>query len=303
MNNNEVNNPMNVEDYENMAVRESNNAKRVAAGAALFVGGAAVAGGAAYAATNDPKPDEDNTLTVDDIVDGGNVGNEYQPEAQPEPKTERIIYVEKQPEPEPEPEPEDSLTWEEQTVIYDRNGNVVMSEETGQYNGHKFALIDADGDDHADFLAIDVDDNGRFDDNEFVKYEVSDHVHMGHDTPNKKEIYYDLTNNPEQELEKDDDDILGNDGDEEIIYNNFEDEKTGEDYSGDYAENNNDYNPNADVNEYAGTYTEENDGYLEEEMISDDSEDFEDEYENEESDYMSDASETDSLDPDSEMML
>ena len=42
MTTNGTNPGMSVEDYENMAVQKSNVAKRVAAGAAVFVGGAAV---------------------------------------------------------------------------------------------------------------------------------------------------------------------------------------------------------------------------------------------------------------------
>lgn len=48
MNTIKTNTGENIDDYENMAVQKSNVAKRMAAGAAVFVGGAAVAGGAAY---------------------------------------------------------------------------------------------------------------------------------------------------------------------------------------------------------------------------------------------------------------
>ena len=50
MTTNGTNPGMSVEDYENMAVQKSNVAKRVAAGEAVYVGGAADTGGAAKAA-------------------------------------------------------------------------------------------------------------------------------------------------------------------------------------------------------------------------------------------------------------
>ena len=265
MNKNETNSVMIVDDYENMAVQKSNNAKRVAAGAALFVGGAAVAGGAAYAATGHETPDviDDSPLTAEDVVEGGNVGNDYQPEVHNE-TTERVVYVEKHEEPShdqhSEQTDETQVTWDEKTVVYDENDNVVGSVESGTIQGHDFALFDVDGDDHADYLAIDADGNGQFDDNEIVKYDVSDHVHMGHETAYTKEIH----NNIQYIVSEDGgEDIARNDDDREIIHNNFEDEKTGESYNGDYAENNRDYNPNADMDSYGNSdnYLAENDCY------------------------------------------
>lgn len=265
MNNNETNSVMNVDDYENMAVQKSNNAKRVAAGAALFVGGAAVAGGAAYAATGHETPDviDDSPLTAEDVVNGGNVGNDYQPEVHNE-TTERVVYVEKHEEPShdqnPEQTDETQVTWDEKTVVYDEDGNVVGSVESGTIQGHNFALFDVDGDNHADYLAIDADGNSQFDDNEIVKYDVSDHVHMGHETVHTKEIH---NSNQYVLVEDGGEDIARNDDDREIIHNNFEDEKTGESYNGDYAENNRDYNPNADMDSYGNSenYLAENDCY------------------------------------------
>lgn len=265
MNNNETNSVMNVDDYENMAVQKSNNAKRVATGAALFVGGAAVAGGAAYAATGHETSDviEDSTLTAEDVVEGGNVGNDYQPEVHNE-TTERVVYVEKHEEPShdqnSEQTDETQVTWDEKTVVYDEDGNVVGSVESGTIQGHNFALFDVDGDNHADYLAIDADGNGQFDDNEIVKYDVSDHVHMGHETAHTKEIH---NNNQYILVEDGGEDIARNNDDREIIHNNFEDEKTGESYNGDYAENNRDYNPNADMDSYGNSdnYLAENDRY------------------------------------------
>ena len=131
----------------------------------------------------------------------------------------------------------------------------VASVEEGTVDGHKFALMDIDGDGHADLLAVDVDNNGRFDDNEVVTYTEEDHIHMGHQTAHVTEQHY---NNV--------DDIVPNyDGQnyiaqnqtqqEDVIHNNFEDEKTGESYHGDYAENNPDYNPDVDGDNGNDNYT------------------------------------------------
>lgn len=265
MNTNGTNPGMNVDDYENMAVQKSNTAKRVAAGAALLAGGAVVGGGAAYAASEQPAPNPEEVLTPDDVVDGANAGKSYQDseESHTETVTERVVYVEK-PVEHVEEELEPAVTWDEKTVVYDGDGNVTGSMESGTVNGKKFVLIDVDGDDHADYLAIDMDGNNRFDDNEIVKYDVSDHVHMGHETAHTKEIH----NNSSIGEEPSDDPhyIAYRDGEErpeDPIHNNFEDEKTGESYHGDFAENNPDYNPNADVNDYGkgNNYLAENDDY------------------------------------------
>lgn len=256
MNTNGTNPGMNVDDYENIAVQKSNTAKRVAAGAALLVGGAAVAGGAAYAA-GQPNVEPEDTLTAEDVVDGANAGQSFQPEEEPQQEvvTERVVYVEK---PQPEETKEPTVTWDEKTVVYDEQGNVVGSVEKGTVDGKDFMLMDYDGDNHADVLAIDMDENGRFDDNEVVKYDPSDHVHMGHDTAHTREIH----NGSQMPYDSEEPRYIAQ-NDDPTIHNNFEDEKTGERYHDDFAEDNPDYNPNADVNDYGenGRYLAENDAY------------------------------------------
>lgn len=254
MNTNGTNPGMSVEDYENMAVKKSNTAKRVAAGAAVLVGGAAVAGGAAYAASPDGNP-SDETLTVDDVVNGAEVAENYQPaeETHETQTTTHYVYVEK---PAAEEENEDpAVTWDE-TRNYYVDGEKTGSVEYGTVDGHKFALVDVDGDEHADGLYIDINGNGQFEEDELVAtYEPTDHVHMGHETArvvNNNENYTDYFfsgGNTGQEVAQNG----------EMIHNNFEDEKTGESYHGDYAENNPDYNPDAyDGN---GNYLAENNSY------------------------------------------
>ncbi|MGM9869133.1 MAG: hypothetical protein ACI30R_05860 [Sodaliphilus sp.] len=284
MNNKDFNPAMNADDYENMAVQKSNNAKRLAAGGALFVGGAAAAGAAAYVATDNEaaaaEEDANDALTADNIVDAGNVADNYQPHVETE-SSERMVYVEREApaeqshatehQSESHDDANPQVTWDEKTVVYDVNGNVLGSEESGTVQGHKFSLIDSDGDDKADYLAIDVNDNGVYEADEIVKYDPSDNVLMGHETTHTKELHYDNLNTEDHnQIAQNDDEkepIHNNfDDEKQPIHNNFEDEKTGESYRGDFADNNRDYNPNADVdygknsNEYlADNHFEEND--------------------------------------------
>lgn len=281
MNNKDFNPAMNADDYENMAVQKSNNAKRLAAGGALFVGGAAAAGAAAYVATgNEATADDANDiLTSDNIVDAGNVGETYQPHVETE-SSERVVYVEREApatqshthEHQGESSEQDNpqVTWDEKTVVYDGEGNVRGSVESGTVQGHKFSLIDVDADEKADYLAIDVNDNGTYEADEVVKYDPSDNVLMGHETAHTKEIHYENLNAEDSnQIAQNDDEkepIHNNfDDEKQPVHNNFEDEKTGESYRGDYAENNRDYNPNADVD-----YAENHDGYLAENHYEED---------------------------------
>lgn len=282
MTTNGTNPGMSVDDYENMAVQKSNVAKRVAAGAAVFVGGAAVAGGAAYAANQTDDTTDETPLTEEDIVNGAGVGDTYKQETQEVQTTERVVYVDRPEQPsKPEhtdddtaaAEDETKITWDETTDYY-VDGNKMGSIEEGTIDGHKFMLVDNDGDSHADYLAIDVNDDGRFDSDEVVAYSPSDHVHMGHDTAHTTEKYYSadeingtdnggLAQNDNNGGNVQDDNNHGN-GQNDMIHNNFEDEKTGESYNGDYAQNNPDYNPHGQVDDYDAhndNYLADNNGY------------------------------------------
>lgn len=252
MNTKGTNPGMNVEDYEDMAVKNSNTAKRVAAGAALFAGGAVVAGGAAYAATNPgPAPEPIQELTTDDIVKGAEAGSTEETPVVEEHVTEKVVYVEK---PVEEPK-EPTVTWDETTNVY-VDGEKVASVEEGTYDGHRFALTDVDGDGDAEVLAIDLNNNGKYEEYEKTYFSDSDNVRMGHETAHANNHYFYETESGE--LVEDPNYVAQN---EEVIHNNFEDEKTGEAYRGDYAENNPDYNNRADVDYESKEYLAENDKY------------------------------------------
>ena len=223
MNTIKTNTGENIDDYENMAVQKSNVAKRVAAGAAVFVGGAA-----------DPVAEQ---------------------------PAEKVVVVEKSVEKPSVEEPEkSSVTWDETTNYY-VGDDKVMSVEEGTVDGHKFALMDVDGDGHADLLAVDVDNNGRFDDNEVVTYTEEDHVHMGHQTAHVTEQHYNSVDDITPTYDGQNYVAQNQTHQEDVIHNNFEDEKTGESYHGDYAENNPDYNPNVDGDNGNDNYLAENDSY------------------------------------------
>ena len=121
--------------------------------------------------------------------------------------------------------------------------------------------MDIDGDSHADLLAVDVDNNGQFDDNEVVTYTEEDHVHMGHQTARVTEQHYNSVDDITPNYDGQNYVAQNQTHQEDVIHNNFEDEKTGESYHGDYAENNPDYNPNVDGDNGNDNYLAENDSY------------------------------------------
>lgn len=268
MNTNEITNTgMNIEDYEDQAVKKSKLAKGIGIAAGAAVGGAAIAAGTTYAATTHDDNDTLNeALTADEIAMGAEVGEDIEPTPEPTPEpTTQYVYVEKpapepEPEPEPAPEPEPEVVWDETTNYY-VGDEKVMSVEKGTVDGHDFMLVDADADGHADVLAIDVNNNHQYEADEIIRYTPADHVHMGHETAHTIDNHY----MPENVWETPNNDPYaynGGEGNEETIHNNFEDEKTGEEYHGDFADNNPDYNPTADV-DYGSNdqYLAENYGY------------------------------------------
>lgn len=257
MNTNGTNPGMSVEDYEDMAVKNSNTAKRVATGAALFVGGAAVAGGAAYAANAVEDSTPETELTTEDLVSGAEAGSTESVTTE-EITHERVVYVHEEPKSEPVPEPEEpSVTWDETINVY-VDGEKASTVQIGTYDDHKFALVDGDGDGNADVLGVDMNNNDHFEEEEKVYFTEDDNVQMNHETAQSNNHFF-YTNLETGEIQDTPDiDVTQN---EEVIYNNFEDEKTGEEYHGDYAENNPDYNPRVDVSDGSQEYLAEDRSY------------------------------------------
>lgn len=245
MNTNLSTTDMNIEDYEDQAVKKSKLAKGIGIAAAGVFGGAAIAGGTTYAATLGEDDPIDMPLNADEMAMGAEVGEEIAPVAEePSQSTPQYIYIEKSvPEPEPEPENSSDLVWEETTNYY-IDGEKVMSVEEGKLDGHDVMLIDSNADGHADILAYDANNNHVFEENEIVELSPLDNIHMGNSTAHVSDIHHDPYFFPENPVEQP---YAYTEDEPHQIHNNFEDEKTGEDYYGDFAENNPDYNPNANM--------------------------------------------------------
>lgn len=275
MNTNEMNNrEMNVEEYENMAVENSNRAKKIAAGiAAAAVGGAAVSGGAVYAADHVGEDGlAEGEITSNDVM-GGAAAADAEPAAaktatetrsvqhsesrtevkhevieEPAPAEEKVALVEENstvsPEGNEEPEPDvydSEVTWDETTNLY-IDGERVASLEEGSFEGHKLAIADIDGDDRADYLAIDVNDNDVYDADETVALSQSDNIFMGNATAHTTDQFY--TTEPvyaEEDFIEDKEGLVAeneaNTEDQQEVQDDFEEEKAGDDYAEEYAQN------------------------------------------------------------------
>lgn len=243
MKTNGTNPGINVDEYENMAVQKSNTAKRAAAIGAGFVGVAAASSAATYYGTHThPEPIVD-PLTVDDVVDAADVATTYQEEVHE--SNTKVVTVSEEPK-----ATEPSLVWEKSESLY-LNGEKVGTIESGTIDGKKFELGDTDGDGIGDYLKVDENGNGEFDENETTVLTAVDNVKMGHNAAQVTRQDIVIVGNFGEDV--DDGDVAQNDD----IKNDWEDEKAGESYSNDYAENNSDYNPDADTDYYTASVDEE----------------------------------------------
>lgn len=242
-----------LEELENAAVKKSNNAKRVAAATGLLAAG----GAAGYAATQIPLGSDEemeDPLTEEDLEGVADTGaNQVQePETvsqsvQPAPQYAAPSQSESQ------TEAEADVSFDKTVHYYDENNNLIMTSEEGTIDGRQFKLIDVDGDMRADVLGYDADGNGVINENEVVYLSGKDQIAMGHSTSGHEDVFVDTHNEHEPVVESEpfpydidnEKDLADNN-----IHNDFEDEKTGESYSHDYAEDNEDYNNNGDVQSY-----------------------------------------------------
>lgn len=255
MNTDNRNQEMYTEDME-LQENNSNVGKRLAVGAAVLVGGAAVAGGAAaYAASTADNEEVQPELTAEDLFNAAGAGSDYEePAEQPVVQEHTTNVIIEQPEPEPEPE----VHWEESQKIY-VDGELAMQSESGNVDGHDFIFVDGDGDGYADVFAYDQNKNGQYEENEITELSREDGIQMGHETETTNNHYFTTGDNGELiGGETGGDSGLGSENPgyypeeptREMIHNNFEDEKTGESYSNDFAQNNPDYNNNYDERGY-----------------------------------------------------
>ena len=282
-----------LEELENAAVNKSNNAKRIAAAAGLLATG----GAAGYAATHIPMGGSEEsieTLTEEDLESVADTGaNQVQePEVKPQP-------VQPQPatpvQPTPPAQDEVDVSFDKTTHYYDENNNLVMTTEEGTVNGQQFKLVDVDGDMRADILAYDADGNGVINEDEIVELSGKDQIAMGHATAQHDDQFIAI-HEPEPEPYIEPYDINEEkDYADNTIHNDFEDEKTGETYSHDYAENNEDYN-NGEVDHYSAESSDDSDYAYEDEGKEESDYEYNDLAENDTTDDTFDDLGSDSLD-------
>lgn len=265
-----------LEDAEDAAVRKSKNLKR-----GLAIGGAVVGAGAAsaYAATTLSGNDEavDTELTPDDIIGGAQaaadaaneVAEEANAEAAPAPKaqTHKVEHEDHK----------SDINVEESTLLYDEDGNYLGAVDEGTINGKSFTIVDTDGNGKGDIIAYDKNGNGIYEDDEISYMDNKTHI-MGQGENvaiyrrdewgdfDKVQSGPNFGNNQAYFASRDNQDIVDYDGKDDIydIRNDYQDEKTGEVYRDDYAENNSDYYNKAEAEQYtASTDSNEDYGYNE----------------------------------------
>ena len=243
-------NTYSIEEMENSAMQKKDMAKKVglAAGAAVL-GGGAVFG--ANAIINNDNGDED-LLEADDLADLADQTEEEQPAEQPaEQPVQETVVVERpvvihEVHEVPAPEPEPDVTFQNREVIIDEDGNVLASKENGTVMGHDFSLYDLDGDNTADYLWIDQNNDHEIQQNEVTNIE-SENIAMGNaPITNDNDITvvnYDYDQNEAGVTD------IPNHTDIEDIANDFNEDEDFEDNS--IAQNNQDYRNHEDVSEFS----------------------------------------------------
>lgn len=261
-----------LEDAENAAVERSRNLKRgLAAGAAVLGVGAASAYGASVLSDSDLSDELDvEPLTEEDVNDAANAFAEG---AIAEDETSQPQYTaptqetdETPVEPEPEITVDPELQVNESAIIYDENGDIMASYDAGTYDGKDFIVVDSDGNGRGDILAYDENGNGIFEDNEIMAidnetYELGQGeqfaMYQQDEEGNVNQIWQSDNSLFNHVAEGNGDMLPGSDISE--INNDFDiDDKTGEVYYNDLAENNPDYDNNGGE-QYAGFEDEFND--------------------------------------------
>lgn len=278
------NNDYQLEDAENAAVQKSQNLKR-----GLAVGaGVVAAGGAAYAATQMSGGGGSDTpeVSADDILAGAQAAADAAADSA-DPATATVVHDTHHTEshvhvhhhhPQPTPNPgqnpggdhEPNVEVQESSLLYDEDGNYIGAVEEGVIDGKNFKIIDSDGNGKGDLIGIDENGNGIYEDNE-ISYMDNESYDIGNGKT--VSIYQqDETGEPVLVARGTPDEIIpsiadnNNPGGDDIdnIRNDFEDEKTGEVYKDDLAENNPDYNNHAEDNLYTAQMetSDNNPGYI-----------------------------------------
>ena len=239
-----------IEELENETSNKSQKAKRIAATAGIIAAG----GVGGYAATSILNSDGTVEGIDESDIDSVNKGaNQIEPE-------KPVETVTRAPQPKHEPQPgdevgsgddNDEITFDKTTHYYDENNNLIATQETGTYQGRQFELTDVDGDMRADYFGYDYNGDGSVDLSETVVLSNAEQIEMGHPTAKHEDVFKDPIEGPyypeDPDPWNDGSGLDEKDDPTDPIDNDFADEKTGEEYSGDYADNNNDYNNDADI--------------------------------------------------------
>ncbi len=258
-----ANNNYELEEMENAAIKKSGNWKKgVAVGAGVLAAGGAVAYGATR--INDihgtePEDEADDQLNTDDLEAGAETSGVEQTDlniSNSSTHTERQeihVYHHNDDSQEEEKPVDGDPEFTESGIVYDEEGNVVGTYDAGKYSDRDFMLVDDNGDGVADRLAWDANKDGKYQANEIKdisEHQVltgnSDHrvAYMTDDEGNIVKVY-DSQENPiayvNGEHETDPIHPEHNNGRIDDIRNDFRDERTGEEYDKDLAENNPDY--------------------------------------------------------------
>lgn len=248
-----------IEDLENEACKKSNAAKRVLAGTGLAAAGA----GAAFAATQyAPDAEPETVLTADDLVDtvtDGVTENDMPEAAAPEESKPEEVHVYHHTVEEKPAEPaEPDVDFNNTTAFHNQDGELIASVDEGTIDGTDFALYDVDGDGKADFMAYDVNGNHTYERNEIINVE-NEHIYM-QDTDDGLHVMVNTGEQSEWVIDPVDPEPFEEDPLTDIN-NDFQDEKTGEVYGDDLAENNSDYRNDDDMRQYASFDNETSDEF------------------------------------------
>lgn len=256
-----TNNDYELEEMEDAAVNRSRNLKRgLAIGGA--VAGSAAAGVGLYAAVSGGigENGEEISLEPDELLSGANAVAEdlVQDSAEEEKVETPRPHINVTTETVETPENEEAMLDVKETgVLLDENGEVIGTYDEGTYDGKRFIVVDSDGNGKGDIIGYDANGNGIIEEHEITSMDNSSYqighgveqsVYMIDESGNKVLLYrgHDVSqfiaqnNIPEPEPYYDpyQEDIRE-------IHNDFEDEKTGETYRNDLAQNNDDYNNNS----------------------------------------------------------
>lgn len=251
-----------IEEMEDAAVKKSNIAKTVGVAAAMGVVGAGVAVGANAIVNNDnsdiqapevPEPAVGEDLSEQDLA--GAADNGVQSTTFVEEHTTIVHEPAPAPAPAAETEQEPEVQFEERVEVRDSEGNLQSSVETFTIDGQQGALIDNDGDNVANAMWIDDNNNGQIDEDEVR--EVSEYnINMGNEVAHTQT--YITSDWDEEHIDDEDHQYVHNDDvHTDDINNDFDGAKQDQEYHGDLADNNPDYNNHGNVSNYTASVNDQ----------------------------------------------